>query len=92
MEKGRIIKSLEILDLQYFIKAVKNYHSYVPDKESENKSHKSSNDSSKLIKIIQFTFAFKIFKNICLLLILSYFLGVIFYIFSDIMEYDVYAS
>ena len=43
-------------------------------------------DQNKIITILYFNFGFKIFKNICYLLILSYFLGITFYIFTDIME------
>ena len=43
-------------------------------------------DQNKIITILYLNFGFKIFKNICYLLILSYYLGIIFYIFTDIAE------
>ena len=49
-------------------------------------------DHNKLMKILHFIFAFKLFKNICMLLMMSYFLSIIFYIFSDLMEYDILES
>ena len=36
--------------------------------------------------ILYCTFGFKIFKSICFIVILSYFLGILFYIFTDIIE------
>lgn len=41
-------------------------------------------DKTKIMTMLYFTFGFKIFKNICIILSLSYFLGIIFYILSDV--------
>ena len=75
------------------MKGVKNFFGIQLKKKlhDRNIAEDCENDHNKIMTILAISYAFKTFKLIIIIFMVSYFLGMFFYIFSDLTKnlYDV---
>ena len=82
----RLGKTMEMLDIKKFMGEIRLYISKNLDAicQDENKKNDTLENHTNIDKVLWFKYAFKTTKLISIIILVSYFLGIFFYIFIEV--------
>ena len=85
----RIVKSLDLLNTKSFMDTVKKYQRLKLEKKMARNpdiAEDIDQDHTMIVNMILLNYAFKTFRLIVFIFMISYFIGVFIYIWSDILR------
>ena len=85
----RIVKSLDLLNTKSFMDTVKKYQRLKLEKKMTRNpdiAEDIDQDHTMIVNMILLNYAFKTFRLIVFIFMISYFIGVFIYIWSDILR------